>query len=55
MSSTTTTTLTLPYAADFHVHLRHGDMMRMVTPMLREGGVNVAYVMVLSLRGNAEP
>ncbi|KAI9596659.1 Dihydroorotase [Syncephalis fuscata] len=37
--------LTLPYAADFHVHLRQGDMMRLVTPMLREGGVNVAYVM----------
>ncbi|RKP10079.1 dihydroorotase, homodimeric type [Thamnocephalis sphaerospora] len=43
--ATPTDTLTLPYAADFHVHLRHGDMMRMVTPTLRSGGVNVAYVM----------
>jgi dihydroorotase len=40
--------LTLPFAADFHVHLRHGDMMRMVTPTIRSGGVNVAYVMASS-------
>ncbi|KAI8051651.1 dihydroorotase, homodimeric type [Syncephalis plumigaleata] len=45
MSSTNTTAITLPYAADFHVHLRQGDMMRLVTPTVRQGGVNVAYVM----------
>ncbi|KAI9320572.1 dihydroorotase, homodimeric type [Dichotomocladium elegans] len=37
--------ITLPSACDFHLHLRQGDMMRMVTPKVVEGGVSVAYVM----------
>src|SRR5689334_15740800 len=38
--------LELPAAADMHVHLRQGALMRMVTPKLSEGGVGIAYVMV---------
>ncbi|PIG84739.1 dihydroorotase [Aspergillus arachidicola] len=30
----------LPASADFHVHLRDGDMMELVTPTIRQGGVN---------------
>lgn len=41
-----TTSITLPSASDFHIHLRQGDMMRMVTPKVEEGGVSLAYVMV---------
>lgn len=41
-----TTSITLPSACDFHVHLRQGDMMRMVTPKVEEGGVSLAYIMV---------
>ncbi|KAI9263753.1 dihydroorotase, homodimeric type [Sporodiniella umbellata] len=40
-----TTTITIPSASDFHVHLRQGDMMRMVTPTVEKGGVSLAYVM----------
>jgi hypothetical protein len=36
----------LPAAADFHVHLRDGKMMEAVVPTVRQGGVNLAYVMV---------
>ncbi|VEU19973.1 DEKNAAC100026 [Brettanomyces naardenensis] len=35
----------LGYTADYHVHLRQGDMMNAVTPTIREGGISVAYVM----------
>lgn len=28
------------------VHLRDGDMMELVTPMIRNGGVNTVFVMV---------
>ena len=28
------------------VHLRDGDMMDLVTPMIRNGGVNTVFVMV---------
>ncbi|KAK7737944.1 dihydroorotase [Cytospora paraplurivora] len=35
----------LPAAADFHVHLRDGPMSAAVVPTIRQGGVNVAYVM----------
>ncbi|KAF3761127.1 Dihydroorotase [Cryphonectria parasitica EP155] len=35
----------LPAAADFHVHLRDGAMSAAVVPTIRQGGVNVAYVM----------
>lgn len=41
-----TTSITLPSASDFHLHLRQGDMMRMVTPKVEEGGVSLAYIMV---------
>ncbi|KAI9679206.1 MAG: hypothetical protein M1817_005225 [Caeruleum heppii] len=37
--------LELPAAADFHVHLRDGAMMETVVPTIRQGGVNVVYVM----------
>ncbi|TPX62075.1 dihydroorotase [Powellomyces hirtus] len=39
------TTLTLPHADDFHVHLRQGALMRAVTPLLNGSGVATAYVM----------
>lgn len=32
--------------ADFHVHLREGAMMEAVIPLIREGGVDIVYVMV---------
>ncbi|PGH02740.1 dihydroorotase, homodimeric type [Blastomyces parvus] len=35
----------LPASADFHVHLRDGDMMELVVPTIRQGGVNTVYVM----------
>ena len=38
--------LTLPAAADFHVHLRDGAMMEAVTKMIEGGGVDLVYVMV---------
>lgn len=41
-----TTSITLPSACDFHLHLRQGDMMCMVTPKVEEGGVSLAYIMV---------
>lgn len=39
------TAMELPAIADYHVHLRHGDLMKAVVPTIREGGVNVVYVM----------
>jgi dihydroorotase len=36
----------LPATADFHVHLRSGEMMELVVPMIRPGGVNTVFVMV---------
>jgi dihydroorotase len=38
--------LELPASADFHVHLRDGDMMAAVTPTIRAGGVDTTMVMV---------
>lgn len=35
----------LPASADFHVHLREGDIMESVTPMISSGGVDMVYVM----------
>ncbi|KAK7709410.1 dihydroorotase [Diaporthe eres] len=35
----------LPAPADFHVHVRDGPMSAAVVPTIRQGGVNVAYVM----------
>jgi dihydroorotase len=41
--------LTVPSPADFHVHLRQGPISELVTPHVREGGFNLAYVMVIFL------
>lgn len=38
--------LELPAAFDAHVHLRDGEMARLVTPTIRKGGVDTVYVMV---------
>ena len=37
-----------PFFDDFHVHLRQGAMMKLVTPLLSQGGCRLAYVMVKS-------
>lgn len=42
----TTTTISVSSPADFHVHLRQGDLSQLVTPHVREGGFRLAYVMV---------
>ena len=42
-------TITLPTAADMHIHLRQGSLMTMVTPAVAEGGVSICYVMVGAL------
>ncbi|KIH94839.1 dihydroorotase [Sporothrix brasiliensis 5110] len=34
----------LPPAADMHVHMRHGDLMKLVAPTVRQGGVDTAFV-----------
>ncbi|CAO3607891.1 unnamed protein product [Cunninghamella echinulata] len=39
-----TTSITIPSACDFHLHLRQGEM-KMVTPKVAEGGVSLAYIM----------
>ena len=41
-----TVTISVPAPADFHVHLRQGDLSQLVTPHVREGGFRLAYVMV---------
>jgi dihydroorotase len=41
--------LELPATADFHVHLRDGEMMELVTPTIRQGGVNIVFVMVCDI------
>jgi dihydroorotase len=41
--------LELPAAADMHVHLRQGEMMGVVVPTLKQGGVDTAFVYVESL------
>jgi dihydroorotase len=38
--------LEIPAPGDFHVHLRDGAMMELVTPTIRQGGVNTVFVMV---------
>ncbi|ONH65790.1 Dihydroorotase [Cyberlindnera fabianii] len=38
-------TIDLGVTADFHVHLREGAMMELVTPTVREGGISIAYIM----------
>jgi dihydroorotase len=39
-------TVSVSSPADFHVHLRQGAMAALVTPHVRNGGFNLAYVMV---------
>jgi len=39
--------LELPASADFHVHLRDGNMMKAVVPTIRQGGVNTVYVSIV--------
>jgi dihydroorotase len=41
-----TNRIVLPPAADMHVHLRQDDMMKLVTPSIRTGGVDTVFVMV---------
>ncbi|KAK9370497.1 hypothetical protein V1509DRAFT_615961 [Lipomyces kononenkoae] len=41
---TDTITLSRP-VADFHVHVRDGDMMKLVVPTIKSGGVSLAYIM----------
>ncbi|KAJ2158936.1 dihydroorotase [Coemansia sp. RSA 552] len=38
-------TITLPWASDFHCHLRQGAMMETVTPMVKQGGVKTVLAM----------
>lgn len=42
----TTDTLIVESPADFHVHLRQGSLSKLVTPHVRRGGFDLAYVMV---------
>jgi dihydroorotase len=44
MQLKTTQKLELPATADMHVHLRQGEMMELVVPTLRDGGVDTAFV-----------
>ncbi len=46
MGFTDLTEIELPAAFDAHVHLRDGEMSQLVTPTIRQGGVNQVYVMV---------
>ena len=34
----------LPAAADMHIHMRQGDMMKLVAPTVIQGGVDTAFV-----------
>lgn len=38
-------TITLPAPADYHVHVRQGEMSELIAPHVREGGFHLAYVM----------
>ncbi|KAJ1718876.1 dihydroorotase [Coemansia erecta] len=44
-TNTDATTITLPWASDFHCHLRQGPMMETVTPMVEQGGVRTVLAM----------
>lgn len=44
MQLKTTQCIELPATADMHVHLRQGDMMNMVVPTIRQGGVDTVFV-----------
>ncbi|CAD7941866.1 unnamed protein product [Amoebophrya sp. A120] len=45
MAAAPTEDLVLPLADDWHVHLRQGDMSRVVVPLLRQSGVQRVIVM----------
>ncbi|CEJ90137.1 Putative Dihydroorotase, homodimeric type [[Torrubiella] hemipterigena] len=45
MQLKTTQRIELPATADMHVHLRQGDMMNLVVPTVRQGGVDTVFVM----------
>lgn len=45
MQLKTTQRLELPPTADMHVHLRQAEMMELVTPTIRQGGVDTVFVM----------
>lgn len=36
--------LELPPTADMHVHLRQAEMMELVAPTIRQGGVDTVFV-----------
>lgn len=36
--------LELPPTADMHVHLRQGELMELVVPTVRQGGVDTVFV-----------
>ncbi|RPD67118.1 Dihydroorotase [Lentinus tigrinus ALCF2SS1-7] len=38
-------TISVASPADFHVHLRQGELAKVVTPHVRQGGFSLAYVM----------
>jgi hypothetical protein len=38
--------LELPASADMHVHLRQDELMELVVPQIRRGGVDTVFVMV---------
>jgi len=38
--------LEMPPSADMHVHLRQAEMMELVVPYIRTGGVDTVFVMV---------
>lgn len=42
---TDATEIPLGLTCDMHVHLRDGEMCELVTPMIRDGGVSIVYVM----------
>lgn len=47
--------LVIPSPADFHTHLRQNELMKLVTPHVKQGGMHLAYVMVLSLIPRSMP
>jgi len=44
----TTERLELPPTADLHVHLRQGELLELIAPTMRKGGVDVAFVYCFS-------
>lgn len=44
MQLKSTQQLELPATADMHVHLRQGELMELMVPTVRQGGVDTAFV-----------